>query len=83
MMDGKEPFNLVVCGTGGQGNVLLSRFIARVMAKNGYEVTIGETFTASQRGGAVMSHVRVSKKRRYGALIPEGKASYKIGRAHV
>lgn len=71
-MDEKDPLNLIVCGTGGQGNVLMSRFLARAFAKKGYNVTIGETFGMSQRGGDVMSHVRVSKKKAYGPLIPEG-----------
>jgi indolepyruvate ferredoxin oxidoreductase beta subunit len=72
MMENKDPLNIIVCGTGGQGNVLLSRFLATAFARNGYNVTIGETFGLSQRGGAVMSHVRVSSKRPYGPLIPEG-----------
>ena len=71
-MNEKDPLNLIVCGTGGQGNVLLSRFLARAFAKKGYRPTIGETFGVSQRGGAVMSHIRMSKKRLYGPLIPEG-----------
>ena len=64
--------NLVVCGTGGQGNVLLSRFLARAFVKKGHYATIGETFGMSQRGGDVMSHVRISKEKPYGPLIPEG-----------
>jgi indolepyruvate ferredoxin oxidoreductase beta subunit len=72
-MSEKDPLNLIVCGTGGQGNVLMSRFLARAFAKKGYHVSIGETFGMSQRGGAVMSHVRVSKKRSYGPLIPKGR----------
>lgn len=71
-MNEQDPLNLIVCGTGGQGNVLMSRFLARAFAKKGYNATIGETFGMSQRGGAVMSHVRVSRKRSYGPLIPEG-----------
>ena len=78
-MESRDPFNLIVCGTGGQGNVLLSRFLARVFAKKGYQVSIGETFGASQRGGAVMSHVRISKNRLHGALIPEGQAHFILG----
>lgn len=71
-MNEREPLNLIVCGTGGQGNVFMSRFLARAFAKKGYNASIGETFGMSQRGGAVMSHVRVSKERSYGPLIPEG-----------
>jgi indolepyruvate ferredoxin oxidoreductase beta subunit len=64
--------NIVVCGTGGQGNVLLSRFLGRAFVKKGYYATIGETFGMSQRGGAVMSHVRISREKQYGPLIPKG-----------
>jgi indolepyruvate ferredoxin oxidoreductase beta subunit len=67
-----RSLNIVVCGTGGQGNVLLSRFIARAFVSKGYHATIGETFGMSQRGGDVMSHVRVSRERPYGPLIPNG-----------
>lgn len=78
-MDEIDPLNIIVCGTGGQGNVLLSRFLARVFAKKGYYTTIGETFGSSQRGGAVMSHVRVSRKKSYGPLIPEGRGHVILG----
>lgn len=71
-MDEKDPLNLIVCGTGGQGNVLLSRLLARAYVKKDYNATIGETFGMTQRGGSVMSHVRVSRRRAYGPLIPEG-----------
>ena len=71
-MKNNGSLNLIVCGTGGQGNVLLSRLVARMYAAKGYYVTIGETFGMSQRGGNVMSHVRISRTRSYGPLIPEG-----------
>jgi indolepyruvate ferredoxin oxidoreductase beta subunit len=69
-----DPLNLVVCGTGGQGNILISRMIGRVLSGNGYYVTIGETFGAAQRGGAVHSSVRIARRRYHGPLIPAGKA---------
>lgn len=69
-----DPLNLVICGVGGQGNILISRMIGRILASTGYQVTIGETFGAAQRGGAVHSSMRISKKRQYGPLIPKGKA---------
>ncbi len=70
-----DPLNLIVCGVGGLGNILISRMIARVLTKNGYLVTIGETFGAAQRGGPVFSSLRISKRKHYGPLIPEGKAN--------
>lgn len=64
----KDPYNLIITGVGGQGNVTASRIISTILMRAGYYVTIGETFGASQRGGSVMSHVRVSGK---GALSPQ------------
>ena len=66
----KDPYNLVVTGVGGQGNVLASQLIGAILVDIGLKVTIGETYGASQRGGSVMSHVRISGKRQYGPLIP-------------
>jgi indolepyruvate ferredoxin oxidoreductase, beta subunit len=65
----KDPYNVIVTGVGGQGNVLASQLIGAVLVDLGYKVTIGETYGASQRGGSVMSHVRISKIHQYGPLI--------------
>lgn len=70
----EDPLNLVICGVGGQGNILLSRLIGRSLLSKGYFVAIGETLGVAQRGGAVMSNVRISEKIPFGPLIPEGKA---------
>jgi indolepyruvate ferredoxin oxidoreductase beta subunit len=70
----RDPQNLIVCGIGGQGNILLSRMIGRILTGKGYRVNIGETFGAAQRGGSVYSSMRVSKTRDFGPLVPEGTA---------
>jgi indolepyruvate ferredoxin oxidoreductase beta subunit len=70
-----EPFNLVVCGVGGQGNILISRLIGRILTAQGYTVSIGETFGAAQRGGSVFSSLRISKKHLHSPLIPKGQAN--------
>ena len=54
-----DPYNVIITGVGGQGNVLASRVLGDILAKKGFQVTIGETFGASQRGGAVMSHLKL------------------------
>lgn len=74
-----DPINIIICGVGGQGNILLSRIIGRIMAGKGYRVTIGETFGAAQRGGSVYSTLRVSKRRTYGPLVPAAKAHFIAG----
>jgi len=58
----KDPMNVIITGVGGQGNVLASRVLAGMLVNAGYCVTIGETFGMSQRGGSVMSHLRISQK---------------------
>ncbi len=67
----KEPLDLIINGVGGQGNVLASQVLGRALLRAGYAVTVGETFGLSQRGGAVMSHLRVSRHQELGPLIPE------------
>ena len=78
-MKEKDPLNVIVTGVGGQGNVLISQLIGKALVKGGHHVTIGETYGASQRGGAVMSHLRISRQEQYGPLIPEGQADVILG----
>jgi len=68
----KDPFNVIIGGVGGQGNVIASQVLGRILLQKGYIITIGETYGASQRGGAVMSHLRISAKDQFSPLIPEG-----------
>jgi indolepyruvate ferredoxin oxidoreductase beta subunit len=75
----KDPLNLIITGVGGQGNILISKLIGEAMLEEGYWVTIGETYGASQRGGSVASHLRVSKKFQHGPLTPEGQADIILG----
>ncbi|MCG8471132.1 MAG: indolepyruvate oxidoreductase subunit beta [Desulfobacterales bacterium] len=69
-----DPYNLIITGVGGQGNVMTSRTIGAMLAAQGLYVTIGETFGASQRGGSVMSHLRISRRSSWSPQIPLGQA---------
>ncbi|MCX5915125.1 MAG: indolepyruvate oxidoreductase subunit beta [Deltaproteobacteria bacterium] len=75
----KGTYNLIITGVGGQGNVLSSQLIGQALVGKGFFVTIGETYGASQRGGSVMSHIRISAKKQLSPLIPRGKADIVIG----
>jgi len=66
--------NLILTGVGGQGNVMASRALAGMLVDAGYVVTIGETFGMSQRGGSVMSHLRISPDAVKSPQIPKGGA---------
>ncbi len=70
----QDPYNIIMAGVGGQGNVMASRVLANMLSNKGYWITIGETFGASQRGGSVMSHIRVSAASTWSPQIPKGKA---------
>ncbi len=68
-----DPYNVIITGVGGQGNVMASRVVGQIMSRQGLRVTIGETFGASQRGGSVMSHLRISKESYWSPQIPRGR----------
>jgi len=73
------PYNLIIAGVGGQGNVLISQLIARAFIHKGFTAVVGETFGVSQRGGSVMSHVRISKNRVSAPIIPKGHGDLVLG----
>jgi indolepyruvate ferredoxin oxidoreductase beta subunit len=74
-----KVLNINVTGVGGQGNVLASQVIATAAVDSCYYVSLGETFGASQRGGSVSSHIRVSQVKPYGPLISRGEADFILG----
>ena len=75
----KDPLNVIITGVGGQGNVLASQILGQMLVQQGYSITIGETYGASQRGGSVMSHIRISQTTQFSPLIPEGKCDLVLG----
>ncbi len=75
----RDPLNLIIAGVGGQGNILASAVIAQAALLHGLDATIGETYGVSQRGGSVMSHVRITHHISPGPLIPRGEADILVG----
>ena len=55
--------DIVISGVGGQGNIFASLVISRFTMKKGYLVAGAETIGAAQRGGSVVSHIRISDKK--------------------
>jgi len=72
-------FDLVIAGVGGQGNILASQAIAKCAMDAGFNVVNTETKGAAQRGGSVLSHVRISDKEIYSPLVPQGQADVLLG----
>src|SRR5664279_598323 len=75
----KMKFDLVIAGVGGQGNILASQVIAKCAIDAGYNVVNTETKGAAQRGGSVLSHVRISDTEIYSPLVPVGQAEVLLG----
>lgn len=63
---------IIVSGLGGQGAVTLSRLLAEAALALGLPVITSETHGMAQRGGTVISMVKVGPFR--GPLIPAGSA---------
>lgn len=51
--------NVSLAGIGGQGSVLAAKILAEAARSNGWQVRTAETTGMAQRGGDVMSHVRM------------------------
>lgn len=65
--------NCLLCGVGGQGVILASKLIAYAAMEKGLQVRTTETIGMSQRGGSVVSHVRMGEAV-HSPMIPKGKA---------
>jgi indolepyruvate ferredoxin oxidoreductase beta subunit len=63
--------NIVICGVGGQGTVLAAQILGTAAVRAGLAVRVGETHGMAQRGGSVLSHVRIGDV--YGPITPEGR----------
>lgn len=65
--------NLIITGVGGQGNILSAKVLAAAILSQGLEVTVGDVYGLSQRGGAVASHVRWQAESALPPLVPQGR----------
>lgn len=74
-----DPFNLLIVGVGGQGNILASKLLGLALMRKGLTVTIGETFGGTQKGGSVSSHMRISTSSTWAPLMPSGSAHVVLG----
>lgn len=66
--------DIILAGVGGQGILSIAFVIDSAALKEGYNVKQAEVHGMAQRGGAVQSHLRLSKDRIYSDLIPRGEA---------
>lgn len=71
--------DIIIAGVGGQGNLLASVALANYAMNEGLEVLGTETIGAAQRGGSVVSHIRISDKKIYSPLVPTSRADILMG----
>ena len=67
--------NIMIVGVGGQGTLLASKLLGRILLSKGYDVKVSEVHGMSQRGGSVVTYVRYGDKV-YSPVIDKGEADY-------
>ncbi len=68
----KNEINIIICGTGGQGVVLVSELLGQSAVKGGVAVKGSEVLGMAQRGGSVFSNLRLGGDV-IAPMTPEGK----------
>lgn len=69
--------NFLLVGVGGQGILTASDILAEVGLRAGYDAKKAEVHGMAQRGGAVISHIRLDETV-YAPLIAQGEADYLV-----
>ena len=61
-MSANNTKNIMIVGVGGQGSLLASKLLGRLLMQEGYDVKVSEVHGMSQRGGSVVTYVRYGDK---------------------
>ncbi len=67
--------NIMIVGVGGQGSLLASKLLGRLLLARGYDVKVSEVHGMSQRGGSVVTYVRFGE-RVCSPIIDKGEADF-------
>ena len=68
-----ETNKIMIVGVGGQGTLLASKLLGRLLLGRGYDVKVSEVHGMSQRGGSVVTYVRWGE-RVFSPIIDKGQA---------
>lgn len=66
--------NILIVGVGGQGTLLASVLLGNLALAKDYDVKLSEVHGMAQRGGSVVTHVKISEEGVNSPLIEEGDA---------
>ena len=67
--------SIMIVGVGGQGSLLASKLLGRVLTAEDYDVKVSEVHGMSQRGGSVVTYVRFGEKV-YSPIVDAGEADF-------
>jgi indolepyruvate ferredoxin oxidoreductase beta subunit len=73
-----REFNIVLAGVGGQGTLLAAEVIGAAAVRDGLNVRVSEIHGMAQRGGAVVSNVRIGDAV-LASTVLEGQADVLLG----
>ena len=73
----KKEINIIICGVGGQGVVLVSELLGSAAVRGGVAVKGSEVLGMAQRGGSVFSNLRLGGDV-IAPMTPEGKCDVLI-----
>jgi indolepyruvate ferredoxin oxidoreductase beta subunit len=72
-----KEINIIICGVGGQGVVLMSELLGNAAVRDGVAVKGSEVLGMAQRGGSVFSNIRLGGDT-LAPLTPEGRCDILI-----
>ena len=67
--------SIMIVGVGGQGSLLASKLLGKLLMNENYDVKVSEVHGMSQRGGSVVTYVRFGEKV-YSPVVNEGEADF-------
>ncbi len=70
-----KNFDLVIVGVGGQGTLLASKILGHLALAEGCGVKVSEVHGMSQRGGSVITHVRIGDEV-HSPIVAAGEADF-------
>ena len=73
-----SKIDVFMAGVGGQGVILASDSLAEVAMRAGFDVKKSDALGMAQRGGSVVSHIRIGPKV-FAPLIKKGEADFLLG----
>lgn len=73
-----KEFNIVLAGVGGQGTLLAAEILGTAALKEGLNVRVSEIHGMAQRGGAVVSNIRIGEKV-LASTVLDGQADVLLG----